>query len=193
MKINLSSPWFALMCHWGRIASPNPFSPSQLTSCLQAVVCKVALEKYSGISAFVAQGWSSAWTPVCLFETFSSLGSNACITVCFYNLRGFVIWVRANHLFLCAPAPSEKSVFVCLFQWSERRILQVTFHFRKRFALMGVMQDAFIPSAGIQGGSLWRQSSLWDLCSPWCSEGKKRNFYCDDFYLVILVTFREAQ
>lgn len=24
-------------------------------------------------------------------------------------------------------------------------------------------------------------------------EKKERNFYCDDFYLVILVTFREAQ
>lgn len=188
MKINLSSPWFALMCHWGRIASPNPFSPSQLTSCLQAVVCKVALEKYSGISAFVAQGWSSAWTPVCLFETFSSLGSNACITVCFYNLRGFVIWVRANHLFLCAPASSEKSV--CLRGESCRLhfILESALPWWglcKMFSfLLQEFREAVCEGRVVFGISV----ALGAL-----REKKERNFYCDDFYLVILVTFREAQ
>lgn len=193
MKVNLSSPCFALICHWGRISSPNPFSPSQLTSCLQAVVCKVALEKYSGISAFVAQGWSSAWMPVCLYEAFSSLEAMP------VSLSAFITWEVLSFGWGQIVCPFVflhllKDLCVCLFPWSERRILQVTFHFRKWFGLMGVMQDAFIPSPGIQGSSLWRQSSFWDLCSPWCSEEiKERNFYCDDFYLMILVTFREAQ
>lgn len=76
----------------------------------------------------LARGWSSAWMPVCLYETFSSLGSNACTTECFYNLRGSVIWVRANRLSLCVPASSERSLCVSVsVVWKENPAGYISF------------------------------------------------------------------
>lgn len=107
MRTHLSSPWFALMCHWGRIASPSPFPRSQLAACLQGMLGKVALEEYSGISAAVAEGWGSAWMLVCLCETFLSLGSN----VWFYNPRA--LGEGKLSVPLCSCITSWK-IFVCL-------------------------------------------------------------------------------
>lgn len=79
--------------------------------CLQGMVGKVALEEYSGIAAVVAEGWSSAWVVVCLCETFLSLGSNACITVCFNNPRALA--EGRLSVPLCSCNTSWK-IFVCL-------------------------------------------------------------------------------
>lgn len=95
------------MCHWGRISSPNPFPPSQLTSCLQGTLCKVALEKYSGISALVAWGWSSACLSAWNIHQFRKQCLCHCVLL---SPERFGHWGKGK-LFLCVPASSsEKSL-----------------------------------------------------------------------------------
>lgn len=114
--------------------------------------------------------------------TIPQFRSNACIIVCFYNLRALVTGIRANCLFLCVPASSSEKIFVCVC-FSGLKGGFCRFHF--------ILESAFIPPLGIQGCSLWRQSGLWDLCSSWCSEEQKeRHFYCDDFYLVTFLLWQ---